>query len=121
MAQLAIVHRLASRPGRPHVGVMAISGDVMVEGVPEVERAVQALLDGGASDLVVDLGALEFIDSASVGALLHLEQRQGRAGARLVLCSLRPAFQRLVDATGLGGAFLIARDVPSALALLDAP
>lgn len=118
MTKLTIAQRLETRPGATPVAVLTIAGDVMVECVPELERAIDDALSGGARHLVLDLAGLDFIDSASVGALLHLQQRRTQAGGRLLLCSLRPSFQRLVEASGLGGTFTMARDVPAALALL---
>jgi anti-anti-sigma factor len=116
MAELRVERR--PEGAEEQAAVFALIGDFTVERLEEVEQALAAALEGRARHLVLDLSRLDFIDSASVGGLLHLGQRQGRAGSRLLLCAPKPAFQRLLDASGLLGAFTVQPDVATALARL---
>lgn len=93
-----------------NVGVLTLQGDISAELIPQLQRAAQACVAAGAKHLLVNLRELGFMDSASLGALLHLGQARSKQGGRVVLCSLSPAFQRLMEASGLTGQFTLAPD-----------
>jgi stage II sporulation protein AA (anti-sigma F factor antagonist) len=99
-------------------GVLTLAGDLTVERVGELEAAVDSLLAQGARHLVIDLAALDFIDSASVGHLVLLRRRLEDQGGLALLCSLRPSFRRLLDVSGLSGALPVAPDLVAAFATL---
>lgn len=114
MAELRVERR--PEGAEEQAAVFALVGDLTVDRLEEVERTLAAALEGRARHVVLDLAQLDFIDSASVGGLLHLGQRQARVGGRLLLCAPRPSFQRLLDASGLLDSFAVHPDVPTALA-----
>ncbi len=95
-----------------------VQGEARLEVVGELERTVRAGLAGGARHVVMGLKGLTFMDSASAGSLLRLQQEAGRDGGRLVLHSLPGVIRRLVDRTGLAQALTIAPDEAGARALL---
>jgi anti-anti-sigma factor len=95
MAELRVERR--PEGAEEQAAVFALVGDLTVERLEGVERTLAAALEGRARHVVLDLSRLDFIDSASVGGLLHLGQR-------------------LLDASGLLGAFTVHPDVPTALA-----
>jgi anti-anti-sigma factor len=97
---------------------LELLGEARLECVGELERAADAVLDGTTRDLLVDLSGLDFMDSASAGAFLRLDDRLARGGGRLVLHSLPRLLERLVERTGLNQALLIAPDEAAARALL---
>ena len=101
-----------------NVGVLTLQGDVSAELVPQLQAAAQAAVRDGAKHLLFNLHELDFMDSASVGALLHLGQARAKQGGRVVLCSLSPLFKRLVEASGLAGQFTLAADETSGKRLL---
>lgn len=101
-----------------NVGVLTLQGDISAELIPQLQAAAQGAVAAGAKHLLVNLHGLGFMDSASLGALLHLGQARAKQGGRLVLCSLSAAFQRLIDASGLAGQFTVAPDEISGRQLL---
>jgi len=57
--------------------------------------AVEAIPDGG--DVVVDLGGLEFVDSAGVGAFVGLYKAARARGARLRFAGARPGVRSVLE------------------------
>jgi anti-anti-sigma factor len=82
-----------------NVGVLTLQGDVSAELIPQLQAAAQAAVQAGAKHLLVNLHELGFMDSASLGALLHLGQARAKQAGRLVLRAL--AFVQAPD-RGLG-------------------
>ena len=54
---------------------------------PELTRLVS---EGGAKNVLLDLGKVEFVTSSAIVQLIMLNGALSNAGARLILCSLRP-------------------------------
>jgi len=101
------------------VAHLELLGEARLECVGEIDRAANALLDGSTRHLLVDLSGVDFMDSASAGAFLRLDDRVARDGGRLVLHSLPRLLERLVERTGLNQALMIAPDEKAARALLQ--
>jgi anti-sigma B factor antagonist len=57
--------------------------------------AVSAIPEGG--DVVVDLGGLEFVDSAGVGAFVGLYKAARARGARLRFAGARPGVRSVLE------------------------
>ena len=62
---------------------------------------VSALVDGGATLVVLDLSGASFIDSSGLRALIGLGQLLESTGGRLVIDGMSPAAQKLLEITGL--------------------
>jgi anti-sigma B factor antagonist len=58
-------------------------------------------------DAVIDLAGLQFIDSSGLGVLVGALKRYQAAGHRLSLRAPTPSLKRVLDMTGLAGAFTI--------------
>lgn len=71
--------------------------------------------------LVLDLGAVAFVNSAGLGALFQLIRRIRDHGGRLVFTSVPPTLLRMFNAVGIDRIAGIAPDVTAALALLAEP
>lgn len=67
---------------------------------PKVQERVGALITGGATSLLLDLGHVEYISSAGFRSLLLIARQAGQARCRFVLCGLTPKVKQLFD---LGG------------------
>lgn len=96
------------------VGIIRLVGEMRVECIPSLDEAVAAARAAGARHLLLDLGLLDFMDSASAGTLLRIRRDQLEADARLVLFSLRRMVARLIDAAGLASQFDLAADEEAA-------
>ncbi|MDH6112826.1 anti-anti-sigma factor [Kitasatospora sp. MAP12-15] len=81
--------------------VLAVEGRLDVRTAADARARLHQAVDGGAGDLVLDLGGLEFWDATGLGVIMGTHRRAGRLGRRLVLRSVPPQLQRLLVATRL--------------------
>lgn len=82
------------------MGVITLIGRVDAFSVAKLDEQFDALFNGGFSEFVVDLSAVEFLDSAGIARLVTLLKRARLAGGdvRLVWPKLETA-QRILKLT----------------------
>ena len=85
----------------PGSQVIDLGVRVDVTTVTELRRALQAAIDLGVGDLVVDVGNVNVLDAAGLGMLVAAHRRAGRSGRRLVLRSVPPPVGRVLAMTRL--------------------
>jgi anti-sigma B factor antagonist len=71
---------------------------------PALERATQ---QPGVRGLVIDMSAVEFIDSAGLGLLLATHERLRAARIAFELANPSPNVQRMLELTGAGGTLAV--------------
>lgn len=97
--------------------VLRVAGEVDVSTTPELRRHLDAI-DPRAEQAVVDLTAVDLLDSAALGALVGLRHRaQGRAVG--LLCREGSSPRRLLRLTGLENAFTVGPDLDALLARME--
>jgi anti-sigma B factor antagonist len=79
--------------------VLSIIGEVDMSNATAVDAQLQAALQSAPALLVVDLSALDFIDSSGIALLLRAAEKAGR----LELRNPSATVQRVIAATGLSG------------------
>lgn len=85
----------------PHRVVIVIGGELDIATTPRLQAKIDEAELSGASEIVVDLGAVSFIDSSGVNVLVQLHRR-ARAGAQQLLILPGPLqVQRVFTLTGL--------------------
>ena len=79
--------------------VLVVRGDLDVAVGVEFVDAVDGALagDGSLTQVVIDLGEVDFIDASGLRALLQLTQNHGE---RVRIGTISPAVQRLLELTG---------------------
>jgi anti-sigma B factor antagonist len=98
------------------VRIVRLEGEDTLEtgSAPEVKRAVLQALEG-AGDAVVDLSAVEFMDSAGIGVLVSIYKAQRQRGFRLAFAGIRSGVASVLELLKLDRIFLSLPDVDSAL------
>ncbi|MGY1601780.1 STAS domain-containing protein [Geodermatophilus sp. SYSU D00815] len=76
-------------------------GEVDSSSAPELRAELDRLLDGGARELVVDLTAVTFLDSAGLCVLAAVHRRAVADGVRLRVLASSRAVVRPMQITGL--------------------
>ena len=71
--------------------VLAVSGDLDLQTAPELEQHLADV----AGDVVVDLSAVEFLDSSGIGVLVNAALRIQDAGGAMRLACPRPHVQKV--------------------------
>jgi anti-sigma B factor antagonist len=87
--------------------VVAVQGEIDVATSPALREELYALIDGGVSELVVDLSGLGFIDSSGLGVLVAALKHTRERGGQLVLAGLQQPARRVFEITDLTALFTI--------------
>jgi len=106
------------------------SGDVRIVRVKEAKLTypvlssffaeVRQVIEGGARKLLIDLGAVSYIDSASIGCLMDIHRLlQDKTGV-VKLAGLQPRVETMISMTGVHKIIDIHREEADALAAFQA-
>lgn len=87
-----------SYSGATAVGV--ISGRVDSSNAKEFDGELSNIIDGGATNLVLDCGGLRYISSAGLRALLIAIRKTNQAGGGLALCQLPENILEVLEVSG---------------------
>jgi anti-sigma B factor antagonist len=96
--------------------VLEVAGEVDVYTGPTLRDRIADLLDGGAHDLIVDLGRVDFIDSTGLGVLVGALNRARELGGSLQLICAQERVLKLLRITGLDQVFTVKPTLEDALA-----
>ncbi len=108
----------------PRACVVRLSGDVDMAVVPELRKSLDAALDGGCSNVVLDLSGVVYADSSALGMLVWLDHRLRPAGGRLVLAGASRDVARVLELSGLvsvAASVAMSANVAAALEGLELP
>jgi anti-sigma B factor antagonist len=89
---------------------VALSGELDLAGAPQLRECFAQLADEAATQVVVDLAHLDFVDSTGLSVLVMEFHRTQAAGGSTVLRNPSPAVMRIFEITGLATVFSIERD-----------
>ena len=96
--------------------VIAVRGEIHVTTAPEFSRRLNEAIARGKTSVVLDLSAVEFIDSTGLSVLLNGLRRVTRAQGRLALVCANPTVLRLFEITKLDTTFDIRTSRDEAIA-----
>lgn len=81
--------------------VISLVGRLSAATVADVRAALGAAIDGGAGDLVVDIGQVDLVDASGLGVLVGAHRLALRSERRLVLRTVPKRVERLLAITHL--------------------
>jgi anti-sigma B factor antagonist len=87
--------------------IVMLSGEIDIATAPGIERQLQEAESCGRQTIVLDLAAVDFIDSTGVHILIRAQHRADANGRRLVLTRIPAQAQRLFAITGITELFTI--------------
>lgn len=88
------------------VTVIALDGRLTINERPgQLKEAVQAAQGRGATDVVLDLTGIRYMDSTRLGELIAAHVTVSRVGGRLKLAATPPRVVELLTLAGLDGIF----------------
>ena len=105
-----------SRAIEPDVTVVALSGRMTLgTRLSDAEYYIQKLIDDqGVRKLVLDLGAVEHIDSAGIGVVAMTAGRMRDLGGQVRVAGGNPQVSKILSMTHLGQVVALHPDVASA-------
>jgi anti-sigma B factor antagonist len=84
----------------------------------EFKDAMRAQTDGGSDTVVLDLSAVEFIDSSGLGAIVAAMKHMGQA-RKLVLAGLTPTVAKVFRLTRMDSVFSVFPTLDGAMTELN--
>jgi len=98
------------------VTVLTLNGDLVI-GEPEsaFKKTVTRLLEEGRVHLLVDLSAVNFLDSSGLGALVRALTNSQKEGGQTKLLHAGPQIRKLLEMTRLDSVFEIHDDIEAAV------
>ncbi|MEV8031445.1 STAS domain-containing protein [Streptomyces sp. NPDC086182] len=102
------MHETAEQPCRLSINrtiiadirVLVLSGEIDADNVGLLSQALQ-IDDNGPVQLVIDLGAVTFMDSSAISALAAARRDATSAGGWIRVAALTAPVQRVVEIVGL--------------------
>lgn len=85
--------------------VVAVSGELDLHTSPTLRDHALELIGGGVDHLALDLSAVGFMDSSTLGVLVTCLKRIREHDGRLVLVGVAPAPRKVLTLTGLDRIF----------------
>src|SRR6201994_1811682 len=105
----------------PGFTVIAVGGEIDVYTAPKLREKLISLVDDGSYQLIVDMEAVEFLDSTGLGVLVGgLKRVRAHDGWIDLVCS-QGRILRIFRITGLNKVFTIHDSVPAAVAAHTVP
>ena len=99
--------------------VLAVSGEADLHDAPELRGVIRAVLDRGVASLVIDLTAVTFVDSTTLGVLLATSRRMTEEDGNLRVVIRSREIRRLFELTLLDRVIAIDPTREVALAALE--
>jgi anti-anti-sigma factor len=94
--------------------VLTLAGELDLASGPVLEEELERAIGGDAEQLIIDLRALDFIDSTGLSLFVQANQRMQSGGRRLGLVRGGSQVQRLLEVTGIADVLAVA-DTPEEL------
>lgn len=94
--------------------VLVVSGELDLVSGPELEHALHQVESSEPGSVILDLRAVEFMDSAGLSVVVNAHQRSQSAGTEFGLVNGSRQVQRLLALTGMDARIATAR-VPEEL------
>jgi anti-sigma B factor antagonist len=95
--------------------VIKVAGEIHATTAPEFSTRLNNAIEGGKTGVVLDLTAVEFIDSTGLSVLLNGLRRVTRVRGTMVIACANPTVLRLFEITKLDSTFEILADCDEAI------
>ena len=83
-----------------HYSVLAVRGEVDLHTAPKVQYAIERAVGNGADAVVVDMSAIEFMDSTALSTFMRAKDHLGERNISLRLAAPSQAVERIFAVTG---------------------
>ena len=96
--------------------VLALEGQIDLHVSPQVAASLAELIDQKPARLVVDLSAVDYIDSSGLAVLINGAQNVEMYRGKFMLAGVQDDVRSILDIAGLSQFFLVFPHVDAALA-----
>ncbi|MEA2133559.1 MAG: anti-sigma factor antagonist [Solirubrobacteraceae bacterium] len=100
--------------------LVTASGELDLAAAPRLATVLSIATAGAEPCVVLDLTAVDFIDSTALGAIMHASTEAEAVGKQMLVVALDGPVRRLLEITNLTGRFRVYPSREDALAALAA-
>jgi anti-sigma B factor antagonist len=116
-----MILELSTRHVEPDIAVFELRGRLSLGNrLSEIEHSIKSQLHSGCRKLVLDLSALDFIDSAGLGLLVMCAGTMEQNGGRMCVATANPRILQIFEITHLERVVAVHADAESACQSLRA-
>jgi anti-sigma B factor antagonist len=98
--------------------VVAVSGEIDVSTAPALQASIDVLIQNGTRQFIVDLEAVDFIDSSCLKTLIRVIKQLGPSSLRVV--ASQPRVIRVFSVSGIDQLIPVFKSVEAAIAAASA-
>jgi anti-sigma B factor antagonist len=98
--------------------VIDVKGEMDLYNSFKLKDVVNALIGRNVRQYIINLEALDYIDSSGIGAVLYVFAELRKRGLALVVSGVRGTVKRVIELTKLNGYLPLAGDLNEAIARL---
>jgi anti-sigma B factor antagonist len=104
---------------RPEQGIVVIvpNSDIDMSRSPELRSVLRQEMGGGTHKVVVDLDAVEYMDSSGLATLVEAMRNAGNTDAKIVICNMNPKVNAIFEIARLDSFFSIVNSRDEAISL----
>ena len=98
------------------VSILEVEGHLDTNTSPQAESSINAIIDGGATKLLINFAAVAYISSAGLRVLLSTAKKLKGAGGDLRICNLNATVEEVFDISGFSSILAVSSSQEEALA-----
>ncbi len=83
------------------MGLLAVHGELDLSTAPQLREAIGTFVDAGVNRLVIDLSAVDFVDSVALAVLVRTRQRLGDHGKLALVVQPESYGMLIFEASGI--------------------
>lgn len=97
--------KMDTRTLEKNIPVIELEGEVDVYTAPQLKQQMISILESGATQMIVDLSKVEYLDSTALGVLIGGLKRMREMDGNVLLVCPSPRIRRVFEITGLDKIF----------------
>jgi len=95
--------------------VVCVDGRIDTTNANDFEKQVMAIIDGGATRLILDCSDLNYISSSGLRVFLMIQKKMSSLKGQFRICKLQAGIQEIFDISGFSSIFSLFPDQDAAL------
>jgi anti-anti-sigma factor len=111
---LDLEYTIDNKKWKENISVLRLKGQLDRAFHPEMDDALQAIIDGGSRFFAVDLTDLEYMSSAGIAALVNLRGKLERVTGDLCFFAANGRVNKVLDVMGMKRAYTFYDDEAAA-------
>ena len=97
------------------VRILEIEGNLDTGTSGDAEKALMAMIENGASKILIDCSALDYVSSAGLRVFLFIAKQLKAKDGGFRICGLNETVQEVFDISGFSSIFDVRTDADTAL------